>query len=344
MDDWSGATLCDRSVDGGASTLPQVSGRGTMITDAALDAFGREFGIKTNEVVIDRLSGDPDQAPFKGVFSRRSVSLGCGLMASDLIALRTEQMKSTVAGQFVIRLPFQAGDIRIGDTAPKTVSLRPDRALLIAMRSDIHLDGTFIAGRRYTDFFVHIAPGAHLDEALADRIHARMDRNMVGQFVVPHALSARALQICQAEVDDCVQGLLAESCALELLACGIATDVDADAERSKGPAIHAGDRKKMTKIRDHLLAEPQADHRLVDLAREAGICVTSLKAKFQAVFGQSVMATVRDARLDRAKAGITQEGWTVSQAAYRVGYRHQSSFSVAFQRRFGVPPSKLPRA
>ena len=342
MDDWSGTTPGEWAVRDGHGALAQVSGRGTIITDAALDAFGAEFGVKHSEVIIDRLSGDPDRAPFQGVFSRRSLSMGCAMMASDLIALRTEQMKSTMAGQFVIRLPFQAGDIRIGDTAPKTVSLRPDRALLIAMRSDIHLDGTFRAGHRYTDFFVHIAPGAHLDDALSDRIHARMDQDMVVQFPVPHALSLRARAICQAEMDDCVQGLLAESCALELLAAGITANPYA--EGSKGPAINAGDRKKMTMIRDRLLAEPQGDHRLVDLAREAGICVTALKTKFQAVFGQSVISALRDARLDRAKAGITQEGWTVAQAAYRVGYRHQSSFSVAFQRRFGVPPSRLPRA
>lgn len=334
------------SETGGDRGPPLARRRDTIITDAELEAYGEAFGVKRSEIIVDRVTGDqppghPGQPPFRGVFSRRSLSVGCSMMASDLVALRSERMTSTVAGQFVIRLPFQSGDVRIGQSSPRALSLRPNQALLIAMRSDIHLDGKFQRGRRYTDFFVHIAPGAQLDDPLSERIAARMDRDLVAQFPVPQALSARALAICQAEMDDCVQGLLAESCALELLACGIASDGEAGL---KGPAITQGDRKKMAIIRDRLLAEPHRDHRLVDLARDVGICVTALKTKFHGVFGQSVMSYLRDARLDRARDGITREGWTVSQAAYLVGYRHQSSFSVAFQRRFGFPPSKLPRA
>ena len=82
----------------------------------------------------------------------------------------------------------------------------------------------------------------------------------------------------------------------------------------------------------------------MDLARDAGVSVTTLKTKFNAAFGQSVVAFLRDVRLERAREGIVGEGWTVSQAAYLVGYKHQSSFSTAFHRKFGIWPSELPRA
>ena len=82
----------------------------------------------------------------------------------------------------------------------------------------------------------------------------------------------------------------------------------------------------------------------MDLAREAGVSVTTLKTKFNAVFGQSVAAFLRDTRLATARVGIAEKGWTISQAAYLVGYKHQSSFSVAFRRKYGIWPSDLPRS
>ena len=68
------------------------------------------------------------------------------------------------------------------------------------------------------------------------------------------------------------------------------------------------------------------------------------KVKFAAVFGQPIFAFLRDLRLERAFEGLQSEGWTVSQAAYFVGYRHPSSFSEAFRRKFGVAPQAVGRA
>ena len=317
-----------------------MSNTDSIITHQELESYGEEFGVKRHEVTVSRIDGDHNKAPFKGTFSRRDLSLGCGMMANDLVALRSERVQSTVTGQFIVRLPFQVGEVRVGSTELKTVLLRPQSALLVAMTSDIQLDGKFVSGNRYTDFFVHVAPGGLVDEELSDRIHAKTVRNVVEQFPVEADLCARALRISEAETDDCVQGLLAESCALELLACSIAACADAEPSAT---AISTRDTKKMSMIRDRLVAEPDGDHRLIDLARDAGISVTSLKTKFSAVFGQSVASFLRDTRLERARDGILKDGWTVSQAAYLVGYKHQSSFSAAFHRKFGVWPSELLR-
>ncbi len=318
-----------------------MTGRERIITQQELDSYGREFGLKRQEIIVDRLDGGHNKAPFKGVFSRRQLSSGCDMMANDLLALRSERVKSTVAGQFIIRLPFQSSEVRVGDAASESFLLQPNRALLVAMASDIHLEGEFLSGKRYRDFFVQVSSDAAVEDELAERIHAKMSRNLVEQFPVEPDLCGRALRICLSDTDDCVLGLLAESCALELLAYGLQTRDDAAANAA---SVSARDRKKMTRIRDRLLAEPDGDHRLVDLARDAGVSVTTLKTKFNAAFGQSVVAFLRDVRLERAREGIVGEGWTVSQAAYLVGYKHQSSFSTAFHRKFGIWPSELPRA
>ena len=316
----------------------RLSDPGNIITDEVLESYGEEFGVKRYEVSVTRIGDADSGAPFQGVFSRRALSVGCDMLASDLVALRSERIQSTIAGQFIVRLPFQNGQVRIGHAAMRPIALRPNCALMVAMTADIHLDGAFVSGNRYTDFFVQVSRTATIDDELSDRIGAKMTRNVVEQFPVDPSLCLRALQICEAESDDCVQGLLAESCALELLARSLSGEPAASASM---PAVNARDRKKMFLVRDRLMEEPEGDHRLVDLARAAGVSVTTLKSKFNAVFGQSVVSFLRDIRLQRARVGIASEGWTVSQAAYSVGYKHPSSFSTAFHRKFGMWPSEM---
>ncbi len=313
------------------------SAHGKVITQGQLESMGEEFGLRPSELTVQTLDGDADREMFSGVFSHRALSSGCDLMASDLLALRSERMSSTMPGRFLIRLPFQAVTIGIGKTALEPVGLEPGRALTIALQDPFTVDGAFVAGNRYTDFFVYVSSDALLDDALLERVAGKLAQNRVELFPVDASLCERALVICQAQIDDCVQGLLAESCALELLALSLSPS------GGETEAVSPSDRRKMEIVRDLLIQEPHRDHRIADLARQAGVGVTTLKSKFKAVFGHSVVSFLRDTRLERAKQGISAEGWTVSQAAYIVGYRHQSSFSTAFRRKFGVWPSELRR-
>ena len=45
--------------------------------------------------------------------------------------------------------------------------------------------------------------------------------------------------------------------------------------------------------------------------------------------------------MDLAHQGIEENGWTVSEAAYFAGFRHQSNFATAFRHKFGFAPSDL---
>lgn len=108
------------------------------------------------------------------------------------------------------------------------------------------------------------------------------------------------------------------------------------------PTLRPADLARMIRVRDRMLAEPDADYSLAMLATDAGVSVTVLKEQFRAVFGRSVFDTLRDIRLDRARS-LIEGGWSVSQAAAYVGYRHPGNFSTAFRRRFGHAPSTTRR-
>ncbi len=79
------------------------------------------------------------------------------------------------------------------------------------------------------------------------------------------------------------------------------------------------------------------------LAREAGMSLPSFKTKFHEVTGQTVFGYLTEKRLERARFGIEQQGWSVIEAAWFSGYRHPTNFSAAFRRRFGFSPKMSKR-
>lgn len=104
----------------------------------------------------------------------------------------------------------------------------------------------------------------------------------------------------------------------------------------------ASERRRIQRVKDRLDALDHAEEvRLQQLASEAGMSVRSLCRHFRSSFGQTVCGYVADLRMDAAREKLAGEAITVDQAAYLAGYAHTPSFSRAFRRRFGHPPSGL---
>ncbi len=109
-----------------------------------------------------------------------------------------------------------------------------------------------------------------------------------------------------------------------------------------GPAggLSRADAERLHFARELVLRNLQQPPALPDLARAAGINVNKLTTGFRRLFGQSVYAFVREARMARAHAMLASGEITVSEAAYACGYT-DSHFTKAFLRRYGVLPSRL---
>ncbi len=80
---------------------------------------------------------------------------------------------------------------------------------------------------------------------------------------------------------------------------------------------------------------------LDDLARTLYTSRTRLCAAFKQEAGESLGAYVRRARMERARQLLERGGGSVAEVAYAVGYPRVSSFTVAFERAFGMPPSAI---
>ncbi len=80
---------------------------------------------------------------------------------------------------------------------------------------------------------------------------------------------------------------------------------------------------------------------MAGLAAAAGLSERQLQAGFRDVFGTTVFARLRDARLDAAHRALAEERIPLEEIARRVGYSNASNFANAFRRRFGFPPGQV---
>ncbi|MFA8603638.1 AraC family transcriptional regulator [Xanthomonas campestris pv. campestris] len=79
------------------------------------------------------------------------------------------------------------------------------------------------------------------------------------------------------------------------------------------------------------------------LAKEAALSRSSFFARFNRAMGVTPMEYLLAWRMALARTLLSEQGLGVAQAAQRVGYGSASSFSVAFTRHTGSPPSQYAR-
>jgi AraC-like DNA-binding protein len=101
------------------------------------------------------------------------------------------------------------------------------------------------------------------------------------------------------------------------------------------------DIERIDRARAILLQDLGNSLTLAALARRVGVNRTKLALGFKEVYGTSVQAYWRDARLSRARELLQNAGARVTDVALTVGYSELSSFTRAFSRRFGVLPKAL---
>lgn len=86
--------------------------------------------------------------------------------------------------------------------------------------------------------------------------------------------------------------------------------------------------------------EPAAGWTVVSLAREARMSRSAFAAQFARLVGESPAQYVARWRLQLAAKMLSRGRVSVGAVASQVGYQSETSFSKAFRRLFGAPPSR----
>jgi len=101
------------------------------------------------------------------------------------------------------------------------------------------------------------------------------------------------------------------------------------------------DRRRVVASRT-LIEERSSEPLTLDqIARQCGINRTKLSRGFREIYGTSVADAIAECRLAQAHRALLGTDLPVGLIGYRSGYQNNASFTRAFGRRYGVPPSSL---
>ncbi|MEM8685915.1 MAG: AraC family transcriptional regulator [Pseudomonadota bacterium] len=300
--------------------------------------FGCRYG-QFSRLVVSNPSNSKE-ALFSGVVADQTLPSGMSVAFSELRCLEACQIQGHVPRLLSIAVSLAGDPVEKQIGNAHRLFLPAGTAAAVRVGHEVEMSTRPQAGAQAKTLLLMARPEDLADEELAERVDA--DLSQTG--VQPLNLSPRA-QILLTELADpatsgLISRLLAESCALELLSRYLGMDQETT---GNGFAVSMRDRSRIRDVETYLRSEPGLEHTLAGLARLAGMSTSGLKRKFHAVTGQSVFNYLRGARLETAYRLIADDGWTVAQAAYFVGYRHQSNFASAFRRKFGVTPKQLRR-
>jgi AraC-like DNA-binding protein len=103
-------------------------------------------------------------------------------------------------------------------------------------------------------------------------------------------------------------------------------------------AVHC---PKIGKVIAAIHAEPERDWNVTDLAGLMGASRSRFAEAFTRTVGESPARYVAKVKMFQARRWIEQDGMRVTVAAGRLGYDSEASFSRAFKRIIGLPPSAV---
>ena len=105
--------------------------------------------------------------------------------------------------------------------------------------------------------------------------------------------------------------------------------------------INTAEREKLNQAKDILLQHIDNPPSLSEISKQIGLNTFKLKKEFKAFFGVPVFKYLQNERLTLAHKLIRTQESTVQEAAWHVGYDSLSSFSNAFEKKFGYRPSQI---
>lgn len=107
--------------------------------------------------------------------------------------------------------------------------------------------------------------------------------------------------------------------------------------------IKASEKAKLFEVKEILSRNLESPPSLSELSKQIGLNSFKLKKNFKELFGVPVFKYLQNERLSKAHQLLRTTGKSVQEVAWHVGYDSLSSFSNAFEKKFGYRPSQIKR-
>jgi AraC-like DNA-binding protein len=97
--------------------------------------------------------------------------------------------------------------------------------------------------------------------------------------------------------------------------------------------------ERIYEARDTILQNLTKEWTMMELARSIDLTQYKLKSGFLELFGTTVAAYQRDARMEKARLLLQNASLSLAAIAEMVGYTNANSFSLAYKNYFGISPA-----
>lgn len=179
-----------------------------------------------------------------------------------------------------------------------------------------------------------------VDQAACERLLASSLYFMDGQtFLVPAAVRSIALALRDCNLHPAAAHPYRLAKSIELLCEILRASAQGELVPAGGADFSFADRRRIAAARQLIDENWQEPLTLAHIARECGLNRSKLSRGFRALYRCSVIEALADRRLDEARRQLISTDLPVGLIGYHSGYQNNASFSRAFCRRFGVPPS-----
>ena len=213
----------------------------------------------------------------------------------------------------------------------------PDGVGQVKAGTQLHSVSIAISPER---FFSYFEDDIGLLPSVLQRVFEEKDGNVFRRIKsITPAMHTALRQIVDCPYRGVAKKLFLESRSLELMAYQLKQlSVSEVSHEESGHVMHPGDRTRTEFARNLLLNNLDAPPHLDELAEVTGMSHPKLNRCFRQMFGKTVFQYLKDERLRQAKVMIENQGLTVTETAYSVGYSSLSHFAKAYKHHFGVSP------
>ena len=111
--------------------------------------------------------------------------------------------------------------------------------------------------------------------------------------------------------------------------------------RNKEVSLSTSDYETIENLVSYIETHLKKPLTIKELSAVAGYNTTKLKSYFKKVHNTTIFKFITSLRMQKAKALILEDNYTIAQASYEVGYSNPQHFTVAFKKNMGYLPSAL---
>lgn len=178
-----------------------------------------------------------------------------------------------------------------------------------------------------------------MPKLIHDILANKLQCGYVYQSQITPAIREVMQQIIGCPYHGLTRRLFLEGKAFELLSLQLHQLNDNQFCSTSGMRMHPREKKQIEGVRDYLVSKMDTPPSLKELAKSAGMSHPKLNRCFKQVYGMTVFQYLRTERLNKARSMLQNEGYSVTETAYQVGYDSVSHFSQTYKKQFGASPS-----